>query len=71
MDEQITRVLDALYDLTLDPTEERNLAHATFADDSTRRLQETMLGLLAEQLADKRLVPSAGEIPGYRPPATA
>jgi hypothetical protein len=27
-----------------------------------------MLGLLVEQLARKRLVPSAGEVPGYRPP---
>ena len=60
-----------LYDLTLDPTEERNLAHPTHADDDTRSLQQTMLGLLVDQLAGKRLTPSAGEVPGYRPPATA
>ena len=58
-----------LYDLTLDPFEERNLAHPTHADDSTRALQRKMLGLLHEQLAAKRLVPVAGEVPGYRPPA--
>ena len=36
-----------LYDLTLDPTEERNLAHPSHADDASRALQQTMLGLLA------------------------
>ena len=57
-----------LYDLTLDPIEERNLAHPSHADDRTRALQSTMLALLTEQLAAKRLTPSAGEVPGYRPP---
>ncbi|MGZ6563732.1 MAG: sulfatase-like hydrolase/transferase [Solirubrobacteraceae bacterium] len=60
-----------LYDLTLDPTEERNLAHPNHADDRSRTLQQTMLTLLAEQLAAKRLGPSAGEVSGYRPPAAA
>ena len=60
-----------LYDLTLDPLEERNLAHPTYADDRSRALQQTMLALLAEQVAAKRLTPSAGETPGYRPPVTA
>jgi arylsulfatase A-like enzyme len=59
-----------LYDLTLDPLEERNLAHPSHADDGTRRLQQKMLDLLVDQLADKRLTPSGGETPGYRPPAT-
>ena len=27
-----------------------------------------MLGLLVERLEAKRLVPSDGEVPGYRPP---
>ena len=58
-----------LYDLTLDPFEERNLAHPAHADDRSRALQRTMLGLLHEQLAAKRLRPVAGELPGYRPPA--
>ena len=58
-----------LYDLTLDPTEERNLAHPKYAGDDSRALQQRMLSLLAEQLAGKRLTPSAGEVPGYRPPA--
>ncbi|MGB0092239.1 MAG: hypothetical protein WBP81_06860 [Solirubrobacteraceae bacterium] len=60
-----------LYDLTLDPLEERNLAHPSNADERSRALQQTMLGLLNEQLAAKRLTPSAGERPGYRPPAPA
>jgi len=59
-----------LYDITLDPHEERNLAHPTYADDRSRVLQGTMLGLLREELAAKRLTPSAGERPGYRAPAT-
>jgi arylsulfatase A-like enzyme len=57
-----------LYDLTLDPYEERNLADPGTADDRSRALQERMLGLLVEELAGKRLVPSGGEVPGYRPP---
>jgi len=60
-----------LYDLTLDPTEERNLAHPTYADDRTRALETTMLALLTEQLAAKRQTPSAGEAPGYRSPAVS
>ena len=58
-----------LYDLTVDPFEERNLAHPSYADEHSRALQQTMLGLLHEQLAAKRLTPSAGERPGYRAPA--
>ncbi len=46
-----------LYDLTLDPYEERNLAHPAHADEATRELQGTMIGLLREQLTAKRLVP--------------
>ena len=58
-----------LYDLTVDPFEERNLAHPTHADDHSRKLEAQMFELLVEQLAQKRLVPAAGEMPGYRPPA--
>src|SRR3954447_7862657 len=57
------------YDLTLDPIEAHNLAHPSHADENTRALQNRMLALLIEQLATKRLTPSAGEVPGYRPPA--
>jgi hypothetical protein len=57
-----------LYDLTLDPHEERNLAHPSFADSQSAELEKTMLGLLVEQLAAKRLEPAAGRPPGYRPP---
>ena len=60
-----------LYDLTLDPTEARNLAHPSNADDRSRALQQHMLGLLHEQLAAKRLTPSAGAVAGYRPPPAA
>jgi sulfatase-like protein len=59
-----------LYDLTLDPYEERNLAHPDFADGASRALQEQMLDLLVEQLEAKRLVPGEGEVPGYRPPTS-
>ncbi len=60
-----------LYDLTADPLEKRNLAHPANADQATLSLQATMLGLLMEQLAAKRLTPTSGEVPGYRPPAPA
>jgi arylsulfatase A-like enzyme len=58
-----------LYDLTLDPIEEHNLAHPSHADYRSRALQDRMLMLLIEQLDAKRLTPSTGETPGYRPPA--
>jgi len=57
-----------LYDLTLDPLEQHNLAHPANADEQTRALRQTMLGLLVEQLAAKRLTPTTGERPGYQPP---
>jgi hypothetical protein len=57
-----------LYDLTLDPLEQRNLAHPSNSDDRSRKLQEQMQELLVEQLAAKRLVPTSGGTPGYRPP---
>jgi len=57
-----------LYDLTLDPSEERNLAHPSHADERSRALQQTMLGTLVAELERKRLTPAAGEVPGYRPP---
>jgi len=57
-----------MYDLTVDPYEERNLAHPAHADDRTRRLEAHMFELLVQQLAQKRLVPTAGEVPGYRAP---
>ena len=60
-----------LYDLTLDPSEERNLAHPAHADERSRALQQAMLGLLVEQLAAKRSTPAAGEVPGYRPPTVS
>ena len=56
------------YDLTLDPCEERNLAHPNHADEASRTLQESMLALLVDQLSKKRLTPATGATPGYRPP---
>jgi arylsulfatase A-like enzyme len=58
-----------LYDLTVDPWEERNLAHPDYSDPRSERLRTKMLGLLIEQLSQKRLVPAAGDRPGYRPPS--
>ncbi|MGA8745042.1 MAG: sulfatase-like hydrolase/transferase [Solirubrobacterales bacterium] len=57
-----------LYDLSLDPFEERNLAHPNNADETSRALQELMLSLLIDQLSKKRLTPADGDTPGYRPP---
>lgn len=57
-----------LYDLTLDPTEARNLAHPKHADEHSGALLARMKQILAEQLAKKRLVPATGGIPGYEPP---
>lgn len=42
-----------LYDLTMDPLEEHNLAHPTHADEQSHALARTMLGLLTDQLAAK------------------
>ena len=60
-----------LYDLTLDPTEARNLAHPQHADNRSRVLLKRMQEILSEQLAKKRLVPTSGDIPGYQPPKTS
>ena len=57
-----------LYDLTVDPLEIDNLAFPAHADARSHELQERMRKLLVDQLDKKRLVPSAGEVPGYRPP---
>ncbi len=58
-----------LYDLTLDPLEQRNLAHPSNATERSRKLQERMYQLLVEQLKTKRLVPASGGKPGYQPPS--
>ncbi len=60
-----------LYDLTLDPTESRNLAHAKHSDERSRELLARMRKILIEQLAEKRQVPAEGGIPGYQPPKAA
>jgi hypothetical protein len=53
-----------LYDVTADPLEQRNLAHATYATDASRRLQHEMLGLLVEQLDAQRLYAAAARFWG-------
>jgi hypothetical protein len=58
-----------LYDLTVDPYEERNLAHPSHADERSRELEAHMFELLVQQLVKKRLIPDAGEVPGYRAPS--
>ena len=60
-----------LYDLTLDPLEQRNLAHPSNATERTRKLQEQMFQLLVDQLNAKRLVPAKGGKPGYQSPTNA
>ena len=60
-----------LYDLTIDPLEQHNLAHPRNADDRSRALQARMLRMLVDQIATKRRVPASGGVPGYRPPKTA
>lgn len=57
-----------LYDLTLDSLEQNNLVHPSHANEATRQLQQNMFEILVAQLAAKRLVPSKGDVPGYRPP---
>lgn len=57
-----------LYDLTLDPFEERNLAHPSQADERTRALEREMLRMLSAELERKRRTPAGGGLPGYRPP---
>jgi arylsulfatase A-like enzyme len=57
-----------LYDLTVDPFEQNNLAHPSHATDASGKLQATMMEILIKQLEAKRLVPSDGEVSGYRPP---
>ncbi len=58
-----------LYDLTLDPMEQHNLAHPNNSTEWSRKLQARMTQLLIEQLKAKRRLPAKGKIlPGYRPP---
>ena len=56
-----------LYDLTVDPTEIRNLAHPEHSDEGSRALLMRMKRILGEQLTKKRLVPHTGAAPGYVP----
>jgi arylsulfatase A-like enzyme len=58
-----------LYDLTLDPHEERNLVHPTLADEHARELANRMHALLVAELDRKRVTPATGVVPGYRPPS--
>ncbi len=56
-----------MYNLSRDPLEENNLAHADFATPESREVQLVLAKLLGEQCRQKRLYPSSGNVPG-RPP---
>ena len=56
-----------LYDLTLDPYEERNLAHPATPTTAPARSSRRCSGSCIEQLTTKRLTPSVGGAPGYLP----
>ena len=60
-----------LYDLTLDPIEERNLAHPTHADDSSRALQKTMLELLTADSPPNASHPQPADDPATSRPRAA
>ena len=53
------------------PTRNGTSPIARHADERSGELQAKMLTLLIDQLAQKRLVPSRGEVPGYRAPLIA
>jgi hypothetical protein len=46
-----------MYNLTLDPLEERNLANRTFATPETRKIQKVLNSILIEQRKEKRIYP--------------
>ncbi|WP_282938396.1 sulfatase-like hydrolase/transferase [Paenibacillus sp. RC67] len=53
-----------LYNLSVDPLEQRNLAISAYATDESRRIQRILSVMLVEQCASKRLTPSSGPVPG-------
>lgn len=53
-----------MYNLSLDPFEETNLAHPSNQTPETRKMQEELQSLLAQQNAKKRLTPSDKTAPG-------
>ena len=57
--------------MTSTATPSRSETSPTPATPTTARVpyNDMMLELLIEQLDAKRLTPSTGEVPGYRPPA--
>ena len=68
-EEQQTRRVPApdeyeMYNLTLDPLEERNLCHPSNQTEETRAREKELRALLAEQNAAKRLTPGNKTAPG-------
>ncbi|MBK7205828.1 MAG: hypothetical protein IPH90_07385 [Thermomonas sp.] len=49
-----------MYDLTIDPTEQRNLAHPVNADERSREALARMKKIPIETLAAKRHAPATG-----------
>ena len=60
-----------LYDLTLDPLEERNLAHPSHASDDSRRLQESMFELLFKAAHREAPRTSRGRVARLSPATSA
>jgi hypothetical protein len=60
-----------LYDLALDPLEQRDLANPGNADERSHELRERMYQLLVAQVKAKRLVAASPGTPGYQPPSDA
>ncbi len=53
-----------LYNLTLDPLEEKNLAFSTYETPESIAVKNLLLSALEEQCRQKRLAPTSGEVPG-------
>ncbi|WLR58952.1 sulfatase-like hydrolase/transferase [Guptibacillus hwajinpoensis] len=56
-----------LYNLTVDPLEEKNLAHPDFETPESKEVQKILNLVLEEQCRQKRLSPSSGTVPGMPP----
>ncbi|WP_226659065.1 sulfatase-like hydrolase/transferase [Guptibacillus hwajinpoensis] len=53
-----------MYNLTLDPLEEKNLAHPHFETQESKAVQKILNLVLEEQCRQKRLSPTSGAVPG-------
>ncbi|OKL35428.1 sulfatase-like hydrolase/transferase [Domibacillus mangrovi] len=53
-----------LYNLTMDPLEEKNLANPAFVTEESANIQRILARILEEQCKQKRLSPTSGNVPG-------